>query len=375
MHSGQVQTAYFTWFIFDLSLDDDRTVTDSFLEREGGKLSPGERSYLELMRDSHLRLYEVLETKRNQGVALRDLWDGKRLWVVEGLASRRLVSGDIFAARVARESSGESVFETEPYLFWPSDKDQLVKGFCRAYRIFTVQLKEKGTVNFFKKMGPLFHQWWLELVALAPPPKIICAEDGQRFVFADVVFDLLDRRALDDALAARPEFAKNSDGSYAWFQDARERQRCHGVVIVADRRVVVETTSKGRAERARDVFPSLVGQSVKFKVIVYQDVGQALKRAPARAEEEVSGNPSESQAGATAESYEQYEQYYRKWLDQSLPALGNRTPRRGARLKTVRPKLIALLKDFESHSERERRSGQIAYDFTWMWAELGLTRE
>jgi len=53
----------------------------------------------------------------------------------------------------------------------------------------------------------------------------------------------------------------------------------------------------------------------------------------------------------------------------------NRTPRHAARLKTVRPKLLALLKDFESHSERQRRSGEVAYDLTWMWAELGLKRE
>ena len=58
-----------------------------------------------------------------------------------------------------------------------------------------------------------------------------------------------------------------------------------------------------------------------------------------------------------------------------MPALGNRTPRHTATLKTFRPKLIALLKDFESHSERQRRAGEIAYDFTWMWAELGLNRE
>jgi len=41
----------------------------------------------------------------------------------------------------------------------------------------------------------------------------------------------------------------------------------------------------------------------------------------------------------------------------------------------MRPKLIALLKNFESHSERQRRAGEIAYDFSWLWAELGLTRE
>ena len=55
--------------------------------------------------------------------------------------------------------------------------------------------------------------------------------------------------------------------------------------------------------------------------------------------------------------------------------LCNRTPRHAARLKTVRPRLIALLKDFESRAERGRRAGEPAYDFSWMWEELGLSRE
>ena len=56
----------------------------------------------------------------------------------------------------------------------------------------------------------------------------------------------------------------------------------------------------------------------------------------------------------------------------SVPVLGDRTPRRAARLKTVRPRVIALLKDFENRSERLRRQGKPAYDFGWMWEELGL---
>jgi hypothetical protein len=70
-----------------------------------------------------------------------------------------------------------------------------------------------------------------------------------------------------------------------------------------------------------------------------------------------------------------YEEHYRKWLDQPVPALGDRTPRHAAKLKTVRPKLITLLKDFESRAERQRRAGEPAYDFGWMWKELGLARE
>ena len=111
---------------------------------------------------------------------------------------------------------------------------------------------------------------------------------------------------------------------------------------------------------------------MRFRAISYEDVGQALKRAPAPTGKEKPKIPPEVQAEVLGKYYAEY---YRKWLDELVPALGNRTPRHAARLKTVRPKLIALLKDFESHSERQWQSGQIAYDFGWMWKELGLTRE
>ena len=100
---------------------------------------------------------------------------------------------------------------------------------------------------------------------------------------------------------------------------------------------------------------------------------QALKRAPTNEQTERTGYSRSKNNAKYLGEY--YEDHYRKWLDEPVPALGNRTPRHAARLKTVRPKLIALLKDFESHSERQRRAGEIAYDFSWMWEELGLKRE
>lgn len=69
-----------------------------------------------------------------------------------------------------------------------------------------------------------------------------------------------------------------------------------------------------------------------------------------------------------------FEQHYRTWPDEPLPALGNRTPREAAKLPSVRPRLISLLKEMEVMAERDRRAGRPAYDVTRMWAELGLER-
>jgi hypothetical protein len=67
-------------------------VFDLFLEREAKKLSSGECNYFDGMHGSHLRLYEILEVKADQGFDLRELWDDRRLWVRERLATRELAT-------------------------------------------------------------------------------------------------------------------------------------------------------------------------------------------------------------------------------------------------------------------------------------------
>jgi hypothetical protein len=371
MDSEQASVAYNGWFVFDFDLDEGRTVVDLFLEREEKRLSSGERNFLDDMRGSRLRLYEILEVKVDQGFELRDLWDNRRFWMRERLATRKLAIWDIIAARIGRGPEEEAVFETIAHVYPAAAKDDLLKGLRKAHRIFTGEFPEQGIDDFFRSMAPVFHQLWLEQVALRPSPKIITG-DGEPFIFAKVIFDLLDRHALIAALSGHPDVVDHGDGSYAWLEEAGAVQRSLGTIIVEDRRVVFETTSQGRAERGKEFLQSLCGDAISFRVIAYEDVGQALKRKPERSKEPMPEIPPEVKAEVLGRFYEEH---YRKWLDEPVPALGDRTPRHAATLKTVRPKLVTLLKDFESRAERQRRAGEPAYDFGWMWEELGLTRE
>lgn len=367
----QVEIAYNSWFAFDFDCGGAPRMLDFYLESEGNKLSPGELHYLQGLRGSHLRLYEILEVKPDQGIEVRDLWEDRQFFVRERAATRQLVAWDLIVGRIGLAGDGETVFETLPYLFRAADKDDLLKGLRKAHQVFAQEFPDEDICGFFRRMAPVFHHLWLERVALPPRPKLITG-DGEPFIFAKVIFDLIDRETAIRSLAERDDIVDHGDGSYGWLEPAGAFQRSAGTIVVEEKRVVVETTSKKRAERARDELPSLFGGAARFRVISYEDVEQALKRAPKTSKPTEPDVPIEEQRKVLGEFYEQH---YRRWLDEPVPALGNRTPRHAARLKTMRPKLIALLKDFESHSERQRRSGEIAYDFTWMWAELGLTRE
>ncbi len=344
---------------------------DLFLEREAKELGAGERNFLEGMRGSHLRLYEILEVKADQGFELRDSWVDRRLYVRERAATRQLVAWDLIVARTGLAGDGETVFETLPYLFPAAAKDELLKDLRRAHRAFTRRCPAQSIADFFRSMGQVFHQWWLERVALPPRPKLITG-DGDPFIFAKVIFDLLDRDLAISSLADRNDIVDHGDGTYVWLEPVGKFQRSVGTVVVEKHRIVFETTSQKRAERARDELPGLLRGAVRFRAISYEDVEQAIKHAPPTSKKKEPDVPIGDQRKILGEFYEQH---YRKWLDEPVPALGDRTPRHAARLKTVPPKLIALLKELESHSERQRRAGEVAYDSSWMWAELGLNRE
>ena len=365
----QSVTAFLEWFAFDFALPSGRTLCDEFLARERRRLRSGEVSYLERMLLSHWRLYEVAHVRPEEGLDLVDIWTRDRLRVHERLATRQLVRWDLVAARVVLGPAGVPVLDGIPYLLPAIAREDILARLRRAHRSFKRRVPTGDLTAFFKTHGMLFHHLWLDHVAMRPPPVLLTAEGGQ-LMFARVVFDVVDREALDAALAGRPDLERQDDGSYVWLEDTGEFHRALGTLALKGDRLVLEAMSRDRAERGRALIESLVPAAVRYRATTLEDVGQALerRRAPAPESSEV---PPEIQAEVVGAFYEQH---YRKWLDTALPALGGRTPREAARLQSTRPKLIALLKSFEAMAERQRRDGRPAHDFGWMWGELGLER-
>jgi hypothetical protein len=114
------------------------------------------------------------------------------------------------------------------------------------------------------------------------------------------------------------------------------------------------------------------GPAVAYRATRIESVKRALERRPARPRARREGEVPPEAAAEIVQAF--YERHYGGWLDEPLPALRGRTPRQAAGLKSARPKLIALLKEMENLSARERLDGRPAYDFEWMWGELGLPR-
>ena len=380
MDFEQSRIGFHEWFAFDCPLHGGGTIVERFLAREGRGLRSGERRYLERMRLSHLRPYEVQAVRLDEGLDLLDLWAKKRVRVRERLATRQLVQWDVLAARVVLGPDGEPILDGSPYLYPASAKELILRLLRRLSRSLRGKLPRRDEPTFFKNIGMVFHDLWLELVARRPLPTSVTAE-GDEVVLCRAVFDVRDRAALEAALANHPELERQDDGSYAWLAEKADEasfRRGFGTFVIEKRRVVLETMSRQRAERGRALLEAAAGPAVAFRATSSESVARALDRRRARpgARDRRPARPVDEVPPEVAAEIVQafYERHYRGWLDEPLPALGGRTPREAAGLKSARPKLIALLKDMENLSARERLEGRPAYDFGWMWGELGLPR-
>ncbi len=364
--------AFSTWFAIDFRLAGGVTVLELLQRRQATSLGRGEREYLERMRDTHLRAYQVTDVKLDEGLRLIDLWTGEQVWVQERLGTSQLVRWDLLAVRLMRGAHGALVIDGMPYLYPVGNKEVLLKNLRRFHRDFKRRAPFAGLTDFFRRMSPVFHYLWLETVALRPLPKLVTAE-GDPLIFARAIFDIVDREALLAALDNHADVHREDDGSYAWLVDTPTFRRGLGRFVVDKSRLVLETQSTERVDRGRAFLEALAGGAIRFRLVEYEDPERAMERVARAPEPAAPGDrvPPEVEAQVVGEFYEQH---YRRWLDEPVPALGNRSPREAVRLKTGRPKVVALLQEFENMAARQRLEGRPAYDFGWMWGELGLER-
>lgn len=124
--------------------------------------------------------------------------------------------------------------------------------------------------------------------------------------------------------------------------------------------------SEDRAERLRALLERIAPSAVRYRLSDRHDLAAEL----AARRTNPSGRPvaratAPDEAAAVAAFLENY---YVRWLDEEIPALGGRTPRHAAGLKTQRPKVAALLREIKIRGN----PGGGKLDLSRLWEALNL---
>jgi hypothetical protein len=360
---------FIQWLALDRPLLDEHTICRLLLKSASARISSGQRTYLERMSRSRMGVYEVREVRRDVGLTLVDLWNNEVHEVSERLATHSLVRYDVVGARLMEGPLGATEIDGAVYAFSQDDASGLVAALRSEWKRRKKKEPAADEQRFLKREGgAIINQYWVYRVFLRPLPRL-STTDGEALEFCTVVFDVKDAAALRAAFDREPALEADDEGAYTWLEPAE--RRILGNLKLSAGRLEVETISRDRAERAKGLLETIAGKAVRHRLTKHVSPEQALaeyrERPPApRAEDAL---PPELER----EIISNYQtEYYRRWLDEPIPALGDRTPRHAAKLKTWRPKVITLLKDLERMSNRSQAGGRPSFDAGWMWKELGL---
>lgn len=131
--------------------------------------------------------------------------------------------------------------------------------------------------------------------------------------------------------------------------------------------LVLETMSRERNARGRAMLEDALGALIAHRADSIEDPEVAMRRHSERGAEANDEVPEVVQREVVGQYLRDY---YRRWLDEPIPALGGKSPRKAARTKRGRAQVDDLLKEIENGTSGQ--PGGDTVDFAAMRHELGL---
>lgn len=371
---------FLEWVWFDYLLHTGQTVAEYALDKYASEVGPGARQFLRAALAAPLRLLQVHSVEPGARVTVRDALDkGQPIVVTERRGSQQLVRHHVMTSRIARYGD-EAQFEGMNLLLKVADKAQIMAMVRRARRGVPRRYAgpERDRVLRMVSGAAIV----AEVIELFDRPQPAVTVDGDDLVFAATIFSVLDADAAQRRLDAEPRLERDEDSltddgelaRYAWLEQPHdsggEPTRILGSVILSRKTMRVETLSMPRAKFAHGWFLSLVPKAIRFKGIQVKSREAAAESARTRRGPSRPELPPEVVAQIQRDYYEKH---YRAWLDIPVPALGDRTPREAARIKSIRTTLVTLVESIEVQAARSARDGG-GFDIEFLRRELGLPK-
>ena len=144
-----------------------------------------------------------------------------------------------------------------------------------------------------------------------------------------------------------------------------------GNVEIKGRRVSLMVNSEARAVRGQAMLEVALAGLVRAPLTERADLGQMLADQRGATLQPSGMSPDEEGAAIR----QALDNHYRNVMDEQIPMLSNQTPRAAVQTLKGREKVVGWLKTLENHSASRGTGDPMgAYDFGWMWRELGLEK-
>jgi len=366
------------WLVAHHAGPDGRTPLDLYLEERGGDLDEAGKQLVAAQQEAYFSFLEVVAAVPGESLTLRDLFTGDEHVVAEKSGSRTLRTRAVILGRVLKLGGGEILAGSHPVVLSPRDGAAAAGQARKELGVRTKRIPA-DRLRAATESGVLLRIWQdgVNAVEARPLPRFqnTDGEDllitSDHFTFepekaAEVIRGLLElpnaERGEGDGQAIEVNFVRegNAKGLLPTTHIGR--------ATLVDGTLRLESNSVKRADLLRRLVEERLGTLVAFRVRDHVDPSALMERDdPSRARPEPSSIPPEAIEALKALQAE----HHRRWLDESIPALGGLTPREAVK-ETGRPRkeLELLLAEIE-HAEASRPPEQ-RFDVGVLRKELGL---
>lgn len=390
-------------------------VINDYLKRRGSREPPVARQYFKALLDSWVSLYEVVELgPKGQTMKVQDLLQNEISWTIQNSSELdKWVIWDCIGARVV-SMNGKHYFTSGALHFSRSLAKEIVESIQGITRDIERKIDKRARMTH---KGPaelptisqevlcaaapitlmLSHIWLTDVVTKAEMPlPEFHNTDNENIVICSVQFPIQgDPNEVIAKLDEMEEFIRLEDDiAWEWVElrESANRASRHregypdskkiselnesefekimlGFVNIGSKFLVLSVNSAERADRGNLLLKSCLGNLVGQSLTSYQDLEQAMNELP---DSTKSDNLIENeQIPAFQATYKK--EYYHRVLDEPVPMLGNKTPRKAATTEKGRSEVVEWLKELENLEHRHSQfDGVEPFDMTWIWKELKI---
>jgi len=385
--TDEFETVFIPWFLFNWAPDPDerdpglpplpeQQIALCFLEENQGKLNDFQKQLIEAVCGLPYSFFVITDVVPGKSLALRDLLLQREYVVKERMAAKPEIKGSILFSRVLTVEDTSIMFGAAPLAIPPS------------YQNWFIDLREKWKKEWGRLNTEFLFAYDLELRDIYfdfkdmmnnPRMPTLTNTDGDQFEFIKLHYDLLcepheafdrlrplrldmpDEEALREAVYGRNGALEEI--SFAWIKkgnrlNASWDNTIMGHLKIKGKTLTVDVNSQKRAEKIQLLVKKYLQDKAIYKTSVIRSAESAFKDAAKasplkKAEHERKQKEFEEQPEVQALLREMSEKHWESWVDQKIPALGNKTPRQAAKTKLGRERLEALLLDFETRPQQD----------------------
>jgi hypothetical protein len=373
------------WAMFHCLLpEDDLALAEEFRAEKARHLSTELREVLDAQLDAWLGVWEVRRLDNGVGVLASDLLTGEERFVHDVSLSR---SADLRVSILGFVvDSGVSFFgAVHPRALEPRYSDNFVREARRMCRVRTRPVNKDRLRDPTLQLD-LIHLWktMVEPQNEARPDPRLTNTDGDQLVFLTDHFEIAasDSSAVVARLASFPGAQEPEEGEPGKAETVivvtKPGNRTMkswdntviGRIVIAGRRMRVESNSVRRGDELRDALNTHLGDLVRYRLRDETSQQAMFQIAHESRDKSAKASASPQTPELIAMARDLRQRYMVDWLDQEVPALGGLTPREAARSPKSRKSLETLLREFEYHESRHPEDERI--DIGEVRAALGM---